>query len=206
MDKQSLKGLFARYLVIAILMALPYLLVLIDLYFTHNGVNKASFTAISHTFLLLIILWLINLLNQQNPQYRHGIYLIFGLFLCMLIRENREFIGFISHHHLHWSWLAWPVALVFSYLGFRKPMRALNDLCQLARYPDYNFFIVGLLVVLVWSRLIGNRFVWFAAAGDHYLPVIKNAVEEPNQSLGYVLCLSGLLFMTHPFFKKNNSK
>jgi len=190
-----------KYIIIAVLMCIPYLLVLADLRFLDNGVNKFSLTGVSHSVFLLINLYLIFRLGKSKPELRNGIYLIFGLFLCMLIRENREIIRTITDQSIHWSWLAWPAAIIFCVAGFRKPAKALRDLKELTNIPDYNFFIAGVLVILVWSRLIGNRFLWMFAAGDNYMGVLKNTAEEPTQSAGYLLCISGLIFMTYRYFQ-----
>jgi len=31
--------------------------------------------------------------------------------------------------------------------------------------------------------------------------VLKNTAEEPTQSAGYLLCISGLIFITHRYFQ-----
>ncbi|MCP2231514.1 hypothetical protein [Erwinia aphidicola] len=183
-----------EYLALAMVMCVPYLIVMADNYIFKNEVNKHSITAISHSVFLIINIILLYKIKDNNRDLSGGILLIIGLFAAMFIRENRENIRDLFNGALHWSWLA--IAISVSYLwqaaqqGIRK---ALRNLVELHRFGDYNYLICGLILVLVWSRLFGNRYLWKGIANIHYSEALKNTAEEPTQSLGYLIIMYGLV-------------
>ncbi|MFU9135846.1 hypothetical protein [Erwinia tasmaniensis] len=184
-----------EYTSLAVLMTLPYLLVMIDNKIFENEVGKYSITAITHTLFLAIDIILLCKIKQESD-LNHGLYLIIGLFTAMLIRENREVIRDLFNHHLKWYIPAILFSLYFSYKalseGVRKPFVALREM-HMNGY--YNYIICGLLIVLVWSRLIGNRFVYQDVSYIDYSEGLKNTVEEPTQSLGYLIIMFGLVML-----------
>lgn len=183
-----------EYLALAILMCLPYVIVMFDNYILKNEVNKHSLTAISHSVFLMINIILLYKIKRNNKELSGGILLITGLFAAMLIRENRENIRELFSGTVHWSWLALAVSLYYLWQGAKNGVRkAFIDLREMHRFSDYNYLICGLILVLVWSRLFGNRFVWKGIEHIHYSEALKNTAEEPTQSLGYLIIMFGLV-------------
>lgn len=185
-----------EYNTLALMMALPYVLVIVDNKILHNQVSKYSLTGISHTLFLLINVFLLYKLKAKNKVLARGIYLIIGLLVAMLVRENREIIRDLFSHHIKWYLIAILFSLYYCYMAFKegvkKPFRILQALHQ---FGHYNYLICGLFIVLVWSRLIGNRFVFKGVDYISYSGALKNTVEEPTQSLGYLIIMFGLGMM-----------
>lgn len=185
-----------EYLTLAIMMCIPYLIVMIDNYILKNGVNKHSLTAISHSLFLIINIILLYKIKQNNKDLAGGLLLIIGLFAAILIRENRENIRDVFGGAIHWSWLASALSVCYIWQAGRNGIRkAFVNLQELHRFGDYNYLICGVILLLVWSRLWGNRYVWKGIEHIHYSEALKNTAEEPTQSLAYLIVMYGLIGM-----------
>jgi len=86
--------------------------------------------------------------------------------------------------------------MAFSLYGFSEPKAVVHAFSALATHNSSAYFLCGILIELVWLRLYGMGFLWRSALGESYLVVVKNAAEEPTLTLGYLLCIGGLIFIT----------
>lgn len=65
-----------------------------------------------------------------------------------------------------------------------------NTIASLAAFMKTRAFIfvmIGLLIVLVYSRLFGMGVLWHAIMADHFNRTVKNIVEEGTEFFGYAL-------------------
>ncbi len=185
-----------NYIILMIMMAIPYFIVITDNVVFQNSVRKLSLTSISHGIFLIIDIILLLIIRKREPDLKSGLTLIIGLFVAMLIRENRALIRFSFNGQIEWSVIDIVVSLLFIYMAIKKGVRkAFRNLGDMHKFHGYNYVICGLILVLIWSRLIGNGFMWRLLAAEHYTEAIKNSVEEPTQSLGYLIIMFGLFII-----------
>ena len=67
---------------------------------------------------------------------------------------------------------------------------------QLRRYcvePSFVITSVGVLVVLVYAQIVGQKGLWMVVMGADYARPVKDAAEELQELLGYFLIFVGAL-------------
>ncbi len=89
---------------------------------------------------------------------------------------------------------AWQVAVVFiAVITVLMVIRTTGSFWakvkEFASRPAYGMFLSGMLIVMVFSRLYGQKFLWKAVMGDKYMYSVKAAAEENTELLGYCLIM-----------------
>ena len=125
---------------------------------------------------------------KRHPELRHAMVLVAGFLGCMLIREQDYFLDFIWHGF--WLWPA--LALAFSCLAYActNLRRTLAGLEHFVRWKYFPFLLIGLVIVLAYSRLFGSRLVWELLLGPNFSYSMKTGVEESCELLGYMFILA----------------
>ena len=59
----------------------------------------------------------------------------------------------------------------------------------------YSFLLVGMVVILIYSRLFGMNILWHALLPDEGSRAAKNAMEESSELLGYLFVLVSALML-----------
>jgi len=69
----------------------------------------------------------------------------------------------------------------------------LGGLADWAGTPSGGLVAVGAFVVLVYAQIVGQKELWQAIMGAHYLRSVKDAAEELQELLGYFLIFFGAI-------------
>ena len=175
---------------IASCMALMVGLAYIDI--SNDGkIQDASYTENLQESLLLFSSIIFMYLARRYK--KNGLYMVGGFLLCMFIREWDAV--FDSLFHGAWKYFAIPTAGLFTYLGIRKGVeKGASDLVDFIKSNSYNIFVVGLIIVLVVSRLLGTKVIWLLMSGDDFKYVFKSFVEEGMELLGYMTIFAGSVY------------
>ncbi|WP_406625316.1 hypothetical protein [Acidovorax sp. SDU_ACID1] len=172
----------------AALVSLPPMLLLADLRWLGNEVGERSLLELTQSVLLATIVFAFVWLGWRSPSDRRFAVLAAGLFACMLIRENDALLDGIGDGV--WQGMVAGVAsacLVHAMHDWR------GTLCGMARLLVSRAgvgMLTGLVVVLVYSRLLGMGLLWQGLLDAQYMKLFKNAIEESAELLGYVLILA----------------
>lgn len=144
-------------------------------------------TEILQSVLLLASSSLYFLEAARRPELRHALVLVAGFLGCMFIREQDYFLDFIRHGC--WVWPA--LALAFACIGFActNLRSALAGLEHFVRWKYFPFLLIGLVIVLAYSRLFGMGVLWHSLLGDKFTYTAKTAMEESSELLGYLFIL-----------------
>ncbi len=155
--------------------------------FTENGP-----TELLQSLLLLGTSALFFLEAWRRPDLRGAMLLVGGFVGCMFIREQDYFLDIIRHG----CWVYPALALAAGCIGgaLLKPRRTLAGLERFVRWKHFPFLLIGLVIVLAYSRLFGMRMMWELLLGDKFSYTAKMAMEESSELLGYLFMLvSGIL-------------
>ena len=136
----------------------------------------------------------------RRPALRRAMVLVAGFFGCMLIREQDYFLDFISHG----CWLYPALALAFGCIAYACTdlRRTLAGLERFVRWKYFPFLIIGLVIVLAYSRLFGMGALWRLMMGDNFIYTAKSAMEESSELLGYLfIFVSAVLANTDKHLK-----
>lgn len=200
-DLKKIGQCFAESVIYMLAAALAVGVLMIDIILLGNDVGEASLVEYTQEFLLLVTVFLYYQLAWRHKVMRNAHILVGGFILCMFIREFDSVFDEIVHGF--WFYPAITVALVSLALTFGlKPKVTLHQLAEFTRPRQYAYLIIGLVTVLVFSRLFGMKIIWETLLKDGYARVVKNAAEESLELFGYVLCFTSALLHNLTMKKK----
>lgn len=126
------------------------------------------------------------------PSQRPIAFLFGGLALAFLIRECDYFLDRYVIDNL-WQVLVTIVgALVVTYT-YRQRRRLKIALARIWPSPGLTFLFCGAVILFAFVRLVGHEPLWESMLGDAYQRIIKLAVEEFTELLGYFLWMVGTI-------------
>jgi hypothetical protein len=177
----------ARMLLLSCFISAPILLLWVDVQWLRNAVGEFSATEFSQLVLLAItVLGFVHLARRSQDDRRFAV-LAAGLFACMLIREIDALLDLLLDGL--WQGLVTLVSvtcLIYSLFDWRSTLRGM---ARLVVSRAGVVMIIGLAILLAYSRLLGMGLLWQGLLGDGYLRLFKNAIEESTELLGYVIIL-----------------
>lgn len=143
-----------------------------------------------------LLLGLMVSLSAWSAYHQKSFRIFFTAFgtlaLVMLIREQNNWFKD------EWFRGAWQlvVAIILIPTGswllrHRRPFWA--QLQEIRLYSASSIATVGLLILMTFSRLLGQKEIWVGIMGEHYMRSVKMIVEESLELLGYSLIFAGLL-------------
>ena len=148
----------------------------------YKGVLERRFVECAQEVSLLMST-LIFLYLASRKKYS-GLWLVGGFLGCMFIRELD--CVFDKVFHGAWIYVALLVASLCVYkawcAGIEKTVYTLADFMKNKAFAKMS---CGLLIVLVYSRLIGYKPLWHLVMKKHYLRSVKTIVEEGTELFGY---------------------
>lgn len=190
LQRRSLEALLLMLLVLT-----GPVMVFIDLNIFQHGVPEIGATEITQELFALLSALLFAQLAYKQPQERGFYTLVAGFFLCIVIRELDQLFDLIWHGF--WVIPALLCALLaIGYAKLRCQGSVLQPMANFTHTKAYSFLLMGLLVLLIFSRVFGNgSLFWKSILGEAYSGGFKNALQEGLELLGYALifysaCLS----------------
>lgn len=96
-----------------------------------------------------------------------------------------------------WQALALAVAVLTGIRAFQRRAALKQAITDFLGRPSFGMMAAGFITVFVFSRLFGRQVLWTAVMQEGYMRVVKNAVEESCELLGYGLIFFGALEFLH---------
>ena len=115
-----------------------------------------------------------------------------GMALAFLIRELDYFLDRFIADNLWQVLIAIVGALVITYT-YRHRRRLRIALARIWPSPGLTLLFAGAVILFAFVRLVGHEPLWMSILGDAYLRVIKLAVEEFIELIGYFLWMIGTI-------------
>lgn len=201
--RRKLRSVAIEFLALTGLLVSVVLAVMIDVKVLKNSASESSLTEMLHALLALgsALIYIRRAIREDEARgYLIGLA---TLFTCMFIRENDAHLDQV--YHGFWvvpvgvALLSGAVVMSWNKATFAEPLAR-----QFAeRYSTFVF--MGLLIVLVFSRLFGTGALWQAAMGAEYNPTFKTVVQEGLELLGYALIFFGsVLSLKYSRFKRRH--
>jgi len=126
------------------------------------------------------------------PSQRPIAFGLGGLALAFLIREPDYFLDRYIADNL-WQVLVTIVgSLIIAYL-YRHRRRLRIALARIWPSPGLALLFSGAVVLFAFSLLVGHEALWMSILGDSHQRVIKLAVEEFIELVGYFLWMIGTI-------------
>ena len=115
-----------------------------------------------------------------------------GLALAFFIRELDYFLDRYIADNFWQVVIAIVGALVIAYT-YRHRRRLRIALARLWPSPGLTLLFAGAVILFAFVRLVGHEPLWMSILGDDYRRVIKLAVEEFIELIGYFLWMIGTI-------------
>lgn len=126
------------------------------------------------------------------PSQRPIAFLLGGMALAFLIRELDYFLDRYIIDNLWQVMVAIVGALVMAYT-YRHRRRLRIALARVWPSPGLTFLFCGAVILFAFVRLVGHEPLWMSILGDAYQRIVKLAIEEFIELLGYFLWMMGTI-------------
>ncbi len=194
-EQPSIARILTRHIVYvgasALALAVAALIVVIDAVVLKNGVSEGSLTETMQEWLLMFATLGALRRAWHDTGQRGFALLLAGLFGAMFFRELDGFLDDIIFHG-SWKLFVVPWLIISVLLALRYGKTIFSGAADFVRSRPYIIITTGLLIVLVFSRILGHKSIWLALQEAPPLRTVKNAVEEGVELLGYFLIAGGM--------------
>lgn len=197
-QKTIIRNAFFTFIYFTLAIGLAIGILYTDIFYLQNMIEEESLVEYTQSLSLTILTLMFSRHAYRSPQWRGGFVLITGFFLCMLIRESDAIFDNLIRHG-SWAYFAITTALVCIIYAFTHRQSTIDGLAQFAKQKEFHSFIIGLLTVLLASRLIGYGGLWRFILYNDYPHVVKNIIEETTELFGYLIMLFSCLSLTRHF-------
>ncbi|MDC3260584.1 hypothetical protein OAU59_01620 [Winogradskyella sp.] len=181
-------------LILILLMIVPPLFVWIDFTILKTNLSEYSLTEFTQEFLILASFIILFFKTYKNRENRGFLILPVGLFLVMFIREGDYYWDKIMNGL--WTILAVSTFLISVYIAYRQRQTIIPTLSTYWNTRGFGYLIVGLLIVLLFSRIFGTGDLWRAILKENYIGYYKTAIQEGLELLGYLIIFYGVILMS----------
>ena len=115
-----------------------------------------------------------------------------GMALAFLIRELDYFLDRFVADNFWQVLIAIVGSLIITYT-YRQRRRLRIALARIWPSPGLTLLFAGAVILFAFVRLVGHEPLWMSILGDSYERVIKLAVEEFIELIGYFLWMIGTI-------------
>ncbi|MCK4298062.1 MAG: hypothetical protein KAX80_00940 [Planctomycetes bacterium] len=129
---------------------------------------------------------------RRRPRYGKLFALLCVLPLVAAVRELDDVLDTYVFDN-SWKVIVGLLLLYAGYITWRNFARLKVEFRTFMETRAFGFLWCGFVVVFIFSRLFGQKVLWKALMGEHYLPVVARTVEEGCELLGYWFILTGAL-------------
>jgi hypothetical protein len=156
--------------------------------------GTSEFSPVEFIQLLILALcsslmaWVARISQTQRPLA----FLFGGLALIFLIRELHYFFDRYLVDNLWQFFVAISGALLIAYC-YRHGKYLNIALARIWPSPGLTLIFAGAVILFAYSILVGHEPLWQSMLGEHYARVVKLAVEEFIELIGYFLWMIGTI-------------
>ena len=156
------------------------------------GTSEYSPIEIIQPFILAICGLLMAWVAKYCPSQRPIAFPFGGLALAFAIRELDYFFDRFLVDNLWQVLVAVAGAFVITYT-FRQRRRLKIAWGRVWPSPGIALLFAGAVIIFAFVRLVGHEPLWMSIMGDDYQRIVKLAVEEFIELIGYFLWLIGTI-------------
>lgn len=142
--------------------------------------------------MLLICVVLFQIVAQRTPEIHEGAHLVSFLPLLACVRELDHVF---DTQLFDGAWQLIATGLLLYLIGFtlRHWPDVKRQTLRILAIPSTGLFFAGFLMVLVFSRLFGQRSFWELALQEDNIRLISRIAEESCETFGYLLLVFGCI-------------
>lgn len=160
------------------------------------GTSEFSPLEMIQPLILIVCGLLMGWVAIHFPSQRPLAFPLGGLALAFTIRELDYFLDRYIADNLWQALIAVAAALVIVYT-YRHQRRLIIALARVWPSPGLALLFAGATILFAFVRLVGHEPLWQAILGDDYRRLVKLAIEEFIELIGYLFWLVGTLEYTY---------
>lgn len=168
-------------------------IIYVDTVIFDHGVSEYSLTEFTQEGLIFVSVIIFFALSKNQPESRGFLVLCGGFFSVMLIRELDGFFDQIKHGF--WVYPAIVVTLITLIYARKSPGTVSSPLVYYFQTSPFAYIIIGLMIVILFSRIFGSGIIWRVVMADNYTTDYKNIIQEGVELLGYVFVFYGSVML-----------
>jgi len=186
-----------EFFILLLLVLIPILTIFIDLVILENNVREISLTEITQELFLFITLLIYWYGAWKKEQIRGFLVLVAGFFTTLFIRELDVFFDTISHGF--WIYVAITIAVTsIFYAYFFAKGTNLKSFFNFLDTKTYFLLLLGMIILMIFSRIFGSgNLLWSYLLPEEYLFIVKTALQEGLELLGYSFILYGSVLLKY---------
>jgi len=154
------------------------------------GTSEFSPLEIIQAIILAVCGLIMGWVARYCPSQRPIAFAFGGMALVFLIRELDYFLDRFIADNLWQSLVAIFGSLLIVYM-YRHRKRLTIALARIWPSPGLTLLFAGAVILFAFVRLVGHEPLWMSILGDAYQRVIKLAIEEFIELIGYFLWMIG---------------
>lgn len=178
------------FLVSALFLLIPAFVFMDVVYFGH-GMSEYGFVENYQLLSLLLITtycWQNIYIYKDKRSFN---IMLLGFFTIILIRELDWLFDFVSHGF--WKYIALLIMISVMTISLSNKNNLMKSVESFLKSRQYYVFMVGLVIVLVFSRILGTKHLLVHIVGVDCVKFTKNVVQESLEALGYTIILISFL-------------
>ena len=188
MNKSILISL-AEFLFLGLLLVSIRFIVGIDKEAFLSGASENTLTQYTQESLLLFSAVLFGVCAWHRKESRGFLVLVAGFLGCMFIREFNNQLDLIMHGF--WVYPALLLAVTCIVYARFCDSEVISPMATYTQTRSYIYLSVGLLIVLVFSRVFGSGSLWKDLMMLDYQGAYKKMIQEGLELFGYVFIAWG---------------
>jgi len=186
---QLFKVLVLPFILISLLSAGVITIINIDYFFLENNLGERSLTEFFQQLLLLASVGIFIWSAYKVEESRTLFILVAGFFGCMFLRELDYYFDMIVHGFWFYPTLILASSvIIYSVKNNGNLIRSVRLFSQSNAY--FNI-LVGLVIIMIFSRLFGSGTLWKEVMNDDYHHIYKTIIQEGLELFGYVFLFIG---------------
>ena len=160
------------------------------------GTSEYSPLEMIQPFIIAVCGLLMGWVALNYPSQRPLAFPFGGLAIAFFIRELDYFLDRYVADNFWQVLMAISGAFVIAYT-YRQRRRLSIALARIWPSPGLALLFAGAAILFAFVRLVGHEPLWQSILGDDYRRIIKLAVEEFIELIGYLLWLVGSMEYTY---------
>jgi len=158
----------------------------------HFGTSEFSPVEIIQAIILGVCAVIMGWVARFCPSQRPVAILFGGMAIAFLIRELDYFLDRFLIDNL-WQVIVVLIGSVVIVYTYRHRKRLQIAFVRIWPSPGLTFLFSGAVILFAFVRFVGHEPLWMSILGDDYRRIVKLAVEEFIELIGYFLWIIGTI-------------
>ena len=198
---QLLKLFLLPLVIVGTLSSLIPVIIKTDILVLKNSMGETSITEFLQQLLLLVAVVVFYINAKVDPKGRAFWILVAGFFGCMFLRELDHYMDAIVHGF--WFYPTIILAIGTIYYGLKHSEHMVSTAQEFKQGNAYLYIFIGLVIVLIFSRVFGTGSLWEGLMADNYDRLYKTIIQESLELFGYLFIFIGACLQAQQLKSKN---